>query len=416
MQVAVPTRHQSPASGELNVASTSSLYTRSDPRSGMQSRVDAEQSRPRRLWRSFDELLGRGKTSTVDVDASVLHRFFDDKVARVRASTADADQPTFSSAPVDCVLRVFTPVTEADVVALVQSLPDKQCASDPLPTWLLKSNIDVLAPFLCQLYNWSLEHGIVPSTFKSAYITPLLKKADLDAADPGSYRPISNLSVISKLLERLVAKQLVKFLSDNNLLPDLQSAYRAYHSTETAVLKVVADILSALGSGDLAALVLIDLSAAFDTVDHETLLRRLRKSYGLDGVVIDWFRSYLSGRTQCVRTAKTMSTSSLVECGVPQGSVLGPILFLLYAADVLQLIKRHQLHPHAYADDCQIYGFCRPREIVCLRDRISACIDDVSRWMRANRLQLNPSKTEVLWCSSQRRQHQIPTGPPCTLR
>jgi len=115
---------------------------------------------------------------------------------------------------------------------------------------------------------------------------PLLKKADLDPVDRGFYRPISNLSVISKLLERLVAKQLVKFLIDNNLLPDLQSAYRTNHSTETAILKVVADILQALDSGDLTALVLIDLSAAFDTVDHATLLRRLRKSYGLDGVVI----------------------------------------------------------------------------------------------------------------------------------
>jgi len=103
----------------------------------------------------------------------------------------------------------------------VRSLPDKQCTSDPLPTWLLKKNADVLAPFLCQLFNWSLEHGVVPSSFKSAYITPLLKKADLDAADVKSYRPISNLSVVSKLLERIVAKQLVSYLRENNLLPDL---------------------------------------------------------------------------------------------------------------------------------------------------------------------------------------------------
>ena len=103
----------------------------------------------------------------------------------------------------------------------------------------------MLAPFLCQLFNWSLEHGVVLSTFKSAYITPLLKKADLDPADARSYRPISNLSVISKLLERLVCKQLVEYLGDNDLLPHLQSAYRAHHSTKTAVLKVLSDILLA---------------------------------------------------------------------------------------------------------------------------------------------------------------------------
>ena len=129
---------------------------------------------------------GTCRTSTVDVNTAVLHRFFDDKVAKVRASMADTDQPAFSSVPVDCVLRVFTLVTEADVVALVRSLPDKQCSSDPLLMWLLKNNIEVPAPFLCRLFNWSLEHGIIPSTFKSAYITPLLKKADLDLVDPGS--------------------------------------------------------------------------------------------------------------------------------------------------------------------------------------------------------------------------------------
>ena len=114
----------------------------------------------------------------------------------------------------------------------------------------------------------------MPSSFKSGYVTPLLKKAGLDAADVKSYRPITNLSVVSKLLERLVAQQLTTYLTDNDLLPDLQSAYRAHHSTETAVLKVVGDILLALDSGNLALLSLLDLSAAFDTVDHDTLLRR----------------------------------------------------------------------------------------------------------------------------------------------
>ena len=129
--------------------------------------------------------------------------------------------------------------------------------------------------------------GVVPESFKSAYVTPLLKKADLDPAETKSYRPISNLSVVSKLLERAVARQLVNYLQEHDLLPDLQSAYRANHSTETAVLKVLADILLALDSGDLALLTLLDLSAAFDGIDHETLLHRLELSYGLGGHVLD---------------------------------------------------------------------------------------------------------------------------------
>ena len=120
--------------------------------------------------------------------------------------------------------------------------------------------------------------GLVPEVFKVAYITPLLKKSDMDPADVWSYRPISNLSVVSKLLERLVAHQVLDYLSKSGLLPPLQSAYRVSHSTETAVLKVLSDILLAIDSGDLSALVLLDLSAAFDTVDHDILIRRLKTS------------------------------------------------------------------------------------------------------------------------------------------
>jgi len=239
---------------------------------------------------------------------------------------------------------------------MVRVLPDKQCSTDSMPTRLLKENVDLLAPFLSQLFCWPLQHGVVPTTMKSTYITLILKKTDIDPAETKLYRPISNLSVLSKLLERLVAKQLVTYLKDASLLPDRQSAYRAHHSTETAVLKVLADILLALDTGNLSVLTLQELSAAFDSVDHETLLRRLQTSYGLGGVVINWFASYLTGRTQNVRSSANSSTPSAVLYGVPKGSVLGPILFLLCTADLLRLIRRHHLHPHAYADVTQIYA------------------------------------------------------------
>lgn len=222
----------------------------------------------------------------------------------MRASTSDAPPPFFSPAPPDCRLIVFRPLTGDDVAFAVRALPDKQSASDPFPTRLLKDNVDCLAPFIVELFNRCLSTGSVPTSFRATHITPLLKKPGNDPADPSSYRPIANLPVLSKLLERLVARQLLDYLNAAGLLPELQSAYRAHHLTETAVVRILSDILLALDTGDLCMLTLLDLSAAFDTVDHDTLLRRLEVSYGLGGTVLSWFRSYLNGRSQYVRCGR----------------------------------------------------------------------------------------------------------------
>src|SRR5260221_2896354 len=183
--------------------------------------------------------MGRGRCPIPGgIDAATFHHAFDDKVAAVRSSTADSTPPSITAGPTGFSLDGFRTPTIDDVIAAVRSLPNKQCASDPMPTNLLKECACDLAPFLTHLFGLSLSSGVVPASFKEAYITPLVKKADLDAADVRNYRPISNLSVISKLLERLVAKQLTDYLRTAHLLPDLQSAYRANHSTETAVTKV----------------------------------------------------------------------------------------------------------------------------------------------------------------------------------
>jgi len=191
------------------------------------------------MWQSLEQRLGHGKApTTADINASVLHRFFHDKVASIRDATAGAPTLQFIIVSVSCELRFFWPVMPVDVVKLIQqALPDKQCSSYPLPTWLLKVHSDDLEPFLSWLFCWSLQHGIVLLRMKLAYIMPLFKKAGMDSANPKSYRPISNLSIMSKLLERLVSQQLLSYLKENDLLQSHQSAYRAHHSTETAVLK-----------------------------------------------------------------------------------------------------------------------------------------------------------------------------------
>ena len=162
-----------------------------------------------------------------------------------------------------------------------------------IPTELLKDNVDLLAPFVMELFNGSMSSGVFPTQFKAAFITPLLKELELDPSDGKSYRPNLNLTVLWKSLERLVAQQLIDYVGVRQLLPELQSAYRANHSTETAVLRVLSDILGALDRGDLAALTLLDLSAAFDTVDHMTLIRRIEISYSIGGIVLRWFLTHL---------------------------------------------------------------------------------------------------------------------------
>jgi len=134
-------------------------------------------------------------------------------------------------------------------------------------------------------------------------------------------------------------------------MPDLQSAYRANHSTETVVLRVLSDIIGALDRSDFTILTLLDQSAAFYTVDHPTLLRRLKLTYGISDTVLGWFKSYLYNRQQSVRCKRANTTPSLVEFGVPQGSFREPILFLLYTADILNVVQNRNLHTHLYADD-----------------------------------------------------------------
>ena len=376
-----------------------------------QERIEAARSNPRQLWHTVDRILGRNKTPPSDLIAvEEFHSFFDDKVGRIRDATSGSPPPAFSDVSADIRLSDFTTVAVSDIVAAISRLPDKASAADPLPTSVLKAVSDLVAPYITELFNRLMVAGHFPHEFKHAYITPIVKKAGLDSADVGSYRPIANLSVLSKLFERVVARQLRNYLHINNLLPTFQSGFRPGHSTETAILRVLSDILAAVDRGDFAVLVLLDLSTAFNTVDHDILLERLQRTFGFNGNVLRWMASYLTGRSECVRRGSSCSETSGLVCGVPQGSVLGPLLFLMYTVDLIKLILQHGLTPHLYADDTQIYGGCRSTEVESFSRKVAACVAEVATWMRCNRLQLNVDKTELIWFATSRRLPQLPTS------
>ena len=227
-------------------------------------------------------------------------------------------------------------------------------------------------------------------------MTPLLKKAGLDADNLASYRPISQLSFVSKLLEKHVAIQIRQHMEFNDLFDTFQSAYRSAHSCETAMVHIHDDIPNALEGGKHIILVLLDLSAAFDSVDHDILLDKLHM-VGVRGDALRWVESYLSDRTQVIRIGDATSHPIHLPCGVPQCSVLGPLLF-----------NKHGVHYHMYADDTQLYVEVPRDQPERATDSLSCVIKDVKEWMTLNKLTLNCSRTEVIAITTATRRDLRP--------
>ena len=295
-----------------------------------------------------------------------------------------------------CPLNSFTPISENSLRKIILQCAPKTCELDAIPTPLFFECLDAILPTLTIVVNHSLLTGEFPLIFKTAIVKPLLKKTSLDSEDLKNYRPISNLSFISKVLEKVVLSQILQHINSNKLLSDFQSAYRPHHSTETALLKVTNDLLSAMDDGKISVLVLLDLSAAFDTIDHEILLHRLHNVFGFGNTVLSWFQSYLENRTQTVVVHGKHSTPASLHYGVPQGSVLGPILFILYTQPLSNVIQHYPVFHQMYADDTQIYKSCRPSEIVDTINSIEQCISNAKTWMFHNKLQMNDDKTEAI--------------------
>ena len=239
------------------------------------------------------------------------------------------------------VLQNLTHVTDDEVHRLVLSAPCKSSELDPIPISLVKDCIDILVTPILSLVNLSLSEGCFPSHFKSALLSPLLKKPTFNKDDMKHYWPVSDLSFLSNILEKVVASHLNSHVNSSHISNHYQSEYRQFHSTETALVKIHNNILSSMDDGRVTALTLLDLSAAFDTIDHAILLGRLGDWFGMGGKALDWFKSYLIGRSQRIKLGNCLSSKSDLCFGVPQGSVLGHLLFKLYTTPLGSLILEH---------------------------------------------------------------------------
>ncbi|XDV11838.1 hypothetical protein PO909_000647 [Leuciscus waleckii] len=304
--------------------------------------------------------------------------FFSDKINNIRKviSTSLSCAGVRQIRPPEKVVTLsdFNKIDGKILVETVQHLKTSTCALDTLPTSFFKSVLNSLEADLLEVVNASLLSGSFPNSLKTAVVKPLLKKNNLDKTILSNYRPISNLPFIGKIIEKVVFNQLNKFLSSNGYFDNFQSGFRPHHSTETALIKII---------------------AAFDTVDHNILLDRLENWVGLSGIVLKWFRSYLDERGYYVSIGDHKSEWTSMTCGVPQGSILAPLLFNLYMLPMSQIMRKNQIAYHSYADDTQLYLALSPNDYSPI-DSLCQCIDEVNSWMCQNFLQLNKDKTEVI--------------------
>jgi hypothetical protein len=304
-------------------------------------------------------------------------------------------------------LTSFSPASPEEVRNAILTSSNSTCSLDIIPTFLLKKCLDSLIFPITTIINLALSEGTFPNSFKNALIHPLLKKPNLPREDLSSYRPISNLNFLSKVLERIIHSRINCHLQNSPSLNTFQSAYRKFHSTETALLRIHNDLLLATNQQKVSALVLPDLSAAFDAIDHEILLTRLSSFFGFSGTALSLLASYLSNRLQQFTIENQSSHSLPLTTGVPQGSVLGPLLFSLYTSPICHIFTDSPVSFHLYADDTPLYISFSSSESSTSLATLSSTLDTVYSWLTLNRLSVNPSKTEYLLIGTPQQRSKV---------
>ena len=285
---------------------------------------------------------------------------------------------------------------------------NKASGLDELSCSVLKLARPVIVESLTYILNLSLSTGIFPTPWKEAKVLPLHKGGDMN--DTNNYRPISILPVLSKIIERAVHEHVYSYLSSHNILNVHQSGFRPSHSTDTALIDMVDDWLTNINAGKLTGVAFIDLRKAFDTVNYDILLKKLC-NIGASYNTIKWFKSYLTERKQRVSFNGVVSGSSQLNTGVPQGSILGPLLFLIFINDMPDVIKHGKIC--MYADDTTLY--VEGNDVNVISKQLTEDMENIAVWLNNNMLFLNTDKTKIMLLGSTSKLCSVQNDAFCVM-
>ena len=356
--------------------------------------VASERSHQQKKKYAKPEIQFKLDNKNVTTNKSIISEKFNEFFINIGPNLADKIPPQTakpldylgSSIPTNIFLEIVT-VDEFDEIT--KSLKISAPGHDEVTKNILDLSMPVIKNHLIYLLNQSLQQGVFPDELKIAKITPIYK-AD-DSSKFNNYRPVSVLSIISKIFEKAMYNKLLKFLEKYKILYEKQFGFRKKHSTYMALMILIDNLIKCMENGEYVIGVFLDFSKAFDTVNHSILLSKL-SHYGIRGTAYDWFRSYLNNRKQYVSYANVKSSMKTIRCGVPQGSILGPLLFLIYTNDLINVCSKTS--PFLFADDTNL--FMNGKELPSMINTLNQELQDISLWLKVNKLSLNIKKTHFM--------------------